>query len=78
MYAPKTLPAIVEKPAVMIAWSSDLVTLGKYGRTSSGDSVWKQKVIRLNVPLRGHANLLKIPFSTAVFLRVDFRSTLSA
>ena len=39
MYAPKTLPAMVENPAVMIAWSSDLVMCGKYGRTSSGDSV---------------------------------------
>lgn len=25
-----------------MAWSSDLVTCGKYGWTSSGDSVWKQ------------------------------------
>ena len=50
MYAPKTLPAMVENPAVMIAWSSDLVTYGKYGRTSRGDSVWKYKVTRFNVP----------------------------
>lgn len=50
IYAPNTLPAMVENPAVMIAWSSDLVMCGKYGRTSSGDSVWKQSKIRLNVP----------------------------
>lgn len=29
MYAPNTLPAMVENPAVMIAWSSDLVMCGK-------------------------------------------------
>lgn len=29
MYAPSTLPAIVAKPAVMMVWSSDLVTCGK-------------------------------------------------
>lgn len=29
IYAPKTLPAIVENPAVMTAWSSDLVMYGK-------------------------------------------------
>uniref|UniRef100_A0A8I3WPW6 Uncharacterized protein n=1 Tax=Callithrix jacchus TaxID=9483 RepID=A0A8I3WPW6_CALJA len=28
MYAPKTLPAIVENPAVIMAWSSDLVMSG--------------------------------------------------
>lgn len=29
MYAPKTLPAMVANPAVIIAWSSDLVMYGK-------------------------------------------------
>lgn len=50
MYAPKTLPAMVANPAVIIAWSSDLVMYGKYGRTSSGDSDWKESVTRLNIP----------------------------
>lgn len=31
---------MVENPAVMTAWSSDLVMYGKYGRTKRGDSVW--------------------------------------
>lgn len=29
MYAPNTLPAMVANPAVIIAWSSDLVMYGK-------------------------------------------------
>jgi hypothetical protein len=63
MYAPKTLPAIVAKPAVMMAWSSDLVTCGKYGRTSSGDSVWGWR----RVILGDCANLLNNTFSKTVF-----------
>ena len=52
IYAPNTLPAIVAKPAVMMVWSSDLVTCGKYGWTSSGDSVWRQtlNVVTFKMP----------------------------
>lgn len=69
MYAPKTLPAIVANPAVMTAWSSDLVMCGKYGRTSSGDSVWKQESDEIKcclINLKRESNLLRTPFSKAV------------
>lgn len=45
MYAPRTLPAIVAKPAVIMAWSSDRVTYGKYGWTSRGDSVCPTNIL---------------------------------
>ena len=38
IYAPRTLPAMVAKPPVMTAWSSDRVILGRYGRIRRGAS----------------------------------------
>lgn len=43
MNAPITLPAIVANPPVITTWISDLVMSFKYGRISSGASVWRTK-----------------------------------
>lgn len=43
MNAPMTLPAMVAKPPVITAWISDFVMSIKYGRISSGASVWWEK-----------------------------------